>query len=306
METEKLHYLLTIEEEGSISKAAEKLYMSQPSLSKFVTSVEGMLGFKIFSRTPAGLVPTRLGERYLTFARDAVLLENKTFEDLDRIREEQKKRRIVFGLAYTRNAIAIPKKMRLNIPDVQLRIWIRSDAELLDGLQDGSIDFALLTMPHSGQLPPGIRHREIYTEHLLLAVPNANPLSQMGVRKDGEDWPYLAPELLEGQVFILSGHGTGLFELTNAFFRTEGITPDVRVVEDSVLAARRFAEEEWGICFVTEEIARHEPSDRLRYFVTSDSLPLRHVCYAWNKTTESDPLRYEILQNNISALSGEK
>ncbi len=303
MEIEKLKTLLAIEEEKSISKAADKLYMSQPSLSKLVTSIEGMLGFRIFQRTPAGLVPTRLGERYLLFAREAVALENRTFEDMERIRAEQKKHRIVFGLAYTRNAIAIPKKLQIALPDVQLRIRIRSEEELLDGLQEGTIDFALLTLPLNEQLPSGIRSKEVYTERILIAVSKNNPLADRGVVREGEPWPYLAPEFLRDQIFISSGRGTGLFELTEAFFRAEGIAPDVRVVEDSVLAAKRFAEEEWGICFVTEEVAAHDTEGRLRYFTTNDTLPLRRVCFAWNRMTESDPLRFAILRNSMDALA---
>ncbi len=303
MENERLRYLLTIEEEASISKAAERLFLSQPSLSKFVTSVENSIGFKIFKRSASGLIPTELGKRYLAYVRDSIALKNRMLDDIDRIREERKKHRIVFGLAYTRNAIAIPKKMKISLPDVQLRIRIRSEEELIDGLQDGSIDFALLTMPAPDRLPSGIRFKEVYTERILIAVPHDNPLSEKGIVREGEPWPYLEPALLRDQIFISSGRGTGLYDLTEAFFRAEEIEPDVRVVEDSVLAAKRFAEEGWGICFVTEEIANNDPTDRLRYFSTNDTLPLRHVGYAWNKQTETDPLRREILMNNIEALS---
>ena len=55
MGLEKLEYLLTVEETGSISKAAEILYMSQPSLSKSIASVESSIGCKIFQRTSTGL-----------------------------------------------------------------------------------------------------------------------------------------------------------------------------------------------------------------------------------------------------------
>ena len=65
MGLEKLEYLLTVEETGSISKAAEILYMSQPSLSKSIASVESSIGCKIFQRTSTGLKPTVEGKRYL-------------------------------------------------------------------------------------------------------------------------------------------------------------------------------------------------------------------------------------------------
>ena len=304
MEFERLRYLLTVNEEGNISKAADKLYMSQPSLSKIISSIEGMLGFKVFERTPGGLVPTRLGARYLRFAQDVVAMEEKLTDDLERIRAEQKKHLIVFGFSHTRTAYVIPKELSLNrFPDVQIMTRSLRDGELLEGLQDGTIDFALLTAPFSGQFPAGIRHRELYSERILIGVPTANPISQEGEERLGEDYPYLAPRFLNNQDIIMSGEGTGLFELEKAFFIAEEITPNVRMFEDSVRFAKRFAEECMGICFVTEDVARHETGDAIRFFTTNSTLPIRHVCIAWNKMLEKDPVRYAVLQSRIDALS---
>ncbi|MBQ3107338.1 MAG: LysR family transcriptional regulator, partial [Firmicutes bacterium] len=75
MEVEKLRYLMIIREEGSISRAANRLYMSQPSLSKIVSSIEKSIGYKIFDRSASGLLLTPEGERYLRYAEEAVMAE---------------------------------------------------------------------------------------------------------------------------------------------------------------------------------------------------------------------------------------
>ena len=81
MDIQHLKYALEIERHRSISKAAEKLYVSQPFLSKAIKELETDIGATIFNRTSRGVVPTKLGEEFLIRARDILAdveaLENR-------------------------------------------------------------------------------------------------------------------------------------------------------------------------------------------------------------------------------------
>ena len=80
MTEKELNYIKTITEEKSISKAARKLFISQPSLSQYVRRIETELGTELFKRTPAGLIPTYAGEQYYRTALKILAL----YEDLER------------------------------------------------------------------------------------------------------------------------------------------------------------------------------------------------------------------------------
>lgn len=69
MNTRELEYILAIAKEKSISKAAEKLYVTQPALSLFLTRLESQLGTPLFIRGASGLIPTFAGERYIQMSR---------------------------------------------------------------------------------------------------------------------------------------------------------------------------------------------------------------------------------------------
>ena len=69
MEIKELNYLIAIAEEKSISKAAERLYMAQSSLSQFLFQYEAELGAKLFVRTARGVRPTSAGEVFIDHAR---------------------------------------------------------------------------------------------------------------------------------------------------------------------------------------------------------------------------------------------
>lgn len=77
MNTLFFKYAIEIERTGSITQAAENLFMAQPNLSKSIKELEDSLGFKIFERTSKGVIPTSKGNVFLDYARDIVLQLDK-------------------------------------------------------------------------------------------------------------------------------------------------------------------------------------------------------------------------------------
>ncbi len=82
MEFRELTNILTIAEEGSLSKAAEKLFVSQSSLSQFLKSYEAAIGCSLFVRTSTGMRPTEAGERVLEAAHQIVAIGNNLQNEL--------------------------------------------------------------------------------------------------------------------------------------------------------------------------------------------------------------------------------
>ena len=68
MTTRELLYIKTIADEGSMTRAAQKLFVTQPSLSHCVMNIEQQLGTRLFTRTSGGLVLTYAGEKYYRMA----------------------------------------------------------------------------------------------------------------------------------------------------------------------------------------------------------------------------------------------
>lgn len=68
MDFRELSYITAIAKYQNITKAAEALYISQPSLSKFLSNTESELGLKLFVRADKKYIPTYTGKRYLEYA----------------------------------------------------------------------------------------------------------------------------------------------------------------------------------------------------------------------------------------------
>ncbi len=81
MNTLHLKYAVEVERTGSISKAAENLYMNQPHLSKTIRELEDSLGIVIFKRTTKGVIPTKKGMEFLVYAKK-ILAQLKEMESI--------------------------------------------------------------------------------------------------------------------------------------------------------------------------------------------------------------------------------
>ena len=81
MEIHHLKQLIAISQCGSINKASQRLYISQPSLNNIVKRCEKELGFTIFMRTPKGVKLTEKGEEFIKIAQN-LIAEYKKIEDL--------------------------------------------------------------------------------------------------------------------------------------------------------------------------------------------------------------------------------
>lgn len=87
----QLKYAVEVEKTGSISKAAENLYMNQPNLSKSIRELEDDLGIAIFDRTAKGVMPTEKGREFLGYAR-SILSMVAEMEALYKPSDEKKTR----------------------------------------------------------------------------------------------------------------------------------------------------------------------------------------------------------------------
>ena len=103
MTLQQLRYVITISETGSLGRAAEALFVSQPSLSGAVKELEKELGFPLFHRTSRGVVPTTEGLRFLPYARQVVAQYLNLMEEFGQI----EKRRTSFAVSTQHYSFAV-------------------------------------------------------------------------------------------------------------------------------------------------------------------------------------------------------
>lgn len=150
MELRILNYFLAVADEGSFSRAAERLHVSQPALSQQLAAYENEIGAKLFNRTSRHLELTEKGRLLLGRARDIVELATRTEATLKSTNTNELSGTLVIGAgevtAFGRLAVALTK-LRTRHPRLTFRIISGNGEDLAGGLENGTIDIALFVGP---------------------------------------------------------------------------------------------------------------------------------------------------------------
>lgn len=173
-----LSYLVAIAEEGSITAAARRVHVTQPTLSRQLRELEDRLGVALFVRDGRGMVPTPAGSALVKRAA-------KVFDEADALLDDiQLAARGMTGqltLGFAGSAIngvlgETLGRLRAELPQADLRlIELFDDAELSSGVLDGSFDLAVQRLP--------VRHAKLAVapwarESLALFLPSSHPLAR--------------------------------------------------------------------------------------------------------------------------------
>jgi LysR family transcriptional regulator, benzoate and cis,cis-muconate-responsive activator of ben and cat genes len=186
MELRHLRYFIAVGEEENVSRAALKLHVSQPALSRQVRDLEDELGFPLLIRTAKSVRLTEAGRAFLTEARAS----------LQRVQQAVQKARAIatgaggelhIGYAPSLTARFLPGALRAfqaQSPGLRVRLHDLSTEEMLAGLRQGALQMAF--MVRAPALLRGLRFEELARDAFCLAVAPKHPLARRGSVKLAE------------------------------------------------------------------------------------------------------------------------
>ena len=172
-----MEYIYEVYKENSFSKAAQKLFISQPSLSANVKRVEKKIGYPIFDRSTKPLKLTECGERYIRAVESIMAIENE-FSDYVNDLGDLKSGKLVIGGSSLFSSLVLPPLMgefSEKFPFVELDLVEESTAKLEEMLQNGTIDLFLDNCVLSDET---FDAHFMTKEYLLLAVPKKLDVNQ--------------------------------------------------------------------------------------------------------------------------------
>ena len=185
----ELRYLVNLDKERHFGRAAERSFVSQPTLSVAVKKLEDELGVLLFERNRGEARPTPVGERVITQAR-RVLAEAKLVEDIAHEGRDELAGPLRFGAIYTVGPYLLPHLvpvLRERTPMMPLVIEENFTAKLLEQLRDNELDVALVALPIDLQ---GLSAWPVYDEDFVVLLPQSHPWtaeSEIPARKLAEE-----------------------------------------------------------------------------------------------------------------------
>lgn len=169
MNLNKLEYFIAISEEGNLSNAARKLYVSQPALTKALASLERELGMRLMERRHDALVLTPKGQLYLEAARKMVAVKSEVDEKIAQIAQNRIYPPIRIGI---NNSASIARMMALMVNQMQTEMPIFFDVdsvECTEMLRNGQLDICCLSLPDG--IPADFETLFTHSDSLSIVVP---------------------------------------------------------------------------------------------------------------------------------------
>ena len=179
MELRHLRYFVAAAEAENVSRAALRLHVSQPALSRQIRDLEEELGFSLFERSAKSVRLTEAGKSFLAEAR-AVLERADEAVATARAIASGGRTELHVGYAPSPTVRITPAALRAFqalLPQVRVKLHDLSTEEMLAGIREGSLQIALLVRPNGGVLR-GLRFEELARDAMRLAVPPNHPLAR--------------------------------------------------------------------------------------------------------------------------------
>lgn len=282
-------YVLTVYKEGSFTRASEKLFISQPSLSASIKRIEEKLGAPIFDRSTTPICLTEIGEEYVRCAMD---IDEREGDFLRFVSDntELKSGRIRIGGSSFFSSYIIPTLIadfKREHEGILFEIFEDSTKNLLSKLQLGELD---IVIDNKMLTDEGITAEHYAREHILLAVPRkfieGSDLLALGMTRED----VRASEMIERPAPPISAFAHLPFVLLNSendtgkraekLFKKHGISPRVLFRLDQQVTAYNISSSGLGISFVSDTLVkRSDASNDLLYFTLDGDIAERSIYF---------------------------
>jgi LysR family hydrogen peroxide-inducible transcriptional activator len=277
MNLKDLKYLVALADTGHFGRAAQRTFVSQPTLSAQLKKLEEYLGVKLVERHPKNVQLTEVGRQIVARAR-RMLSEGDEIVALARNNTDPLSGKLKVALIPTIGPYLLPRvmqKLRKALPQLGLMLYEHQTEELLKRLREGEIDLGILALPVDLD---GLESRRLYREEFTVALPSDSALAQKPTIKAAD---------LKGQTLLLLEDGHCLRD--QALEVCSRI--DVREAEDfratSLETLRHMVVAGLGVTLMPE-LAVESPFGSQRGLVIrqfAKPAPARTVGAVWRKST---------------------
>jgi len=270
-------YFLAIAQELNISRAADKLFISQPSLSKFLAQLENKLAVKLFLRNREKLELTAAGEVFLQYIHADNELKNEYTNKLAAVAQENVKK-LIIGCGSTTSRylaqIVFPKFKKIH-PNIDLVIKEELHVSLLSLLKQKKVDLAMLVASKADSLPDGF-FEEIMVQPRLLVTSKDHPLANKvknSKRNDMFHPQQIKPKDLQGYTLITGIKGQQIYYDLLEFKKKQKLTEIKFVSSQNVDASLALAACNMGIYVVPAfNLLNRSEFGKFYYFTVNDDL----------------------------------
>lgn len=252
-------YFLAITEAKNLSEAAEKLFISQPSLSKYLKRLEDNLGIELFDHHSSPLKLTYAGERYLEYVTTVAELDSQLQKEFSEIKKNDRGK-LTLGLALWRSSYMLPEILPVfskKYPNIEVKVVEGKSDFLINEMLKQRLDLCILN-PVSNLNYQNLDYEVLMYERILLLANRDHPLIHSLFPESGASgnpagiYPHLDLSLIEKEQFFLTKAGQNLTVTISSFFSKHHLHPSRIFETENLTTAINMVAAGMGFTFVPE------------------------------------------------------
>lgn len=296
MNIKQAHYIQTIVQEGSITAAAKKLYVSQPSLSQMVRQIERELGVTLFERSTLPIRLTYAGRKYVECAHTMLVANERLENQLQEIRQENSGH-LRLGISVQRGMRILPLVMpdfKVRYPNVSLELHEAGSARMEDLLRFGEIDLAFAA----------IESASARFDYKLIERETTGILAGIGTEFARKHVPgtLVTLESAANEQFVCLKQGHSIRVVQDQLFRIHAMEPRILMEVDSLEMAKRITVA-CGACMLCPDIYFDETVRRDgAFYPLKGYRNNRHFYACWRKGEELPKYALDLIDIIAEAL----
>lgn len=275
MNLTQIENIVKIAEEKSITRAAEKLFLTQSALNQQLLKLEKELGTELFKRTKSDWSPTKAGEIYLEGAREILRTKQRTYSLISDL-SDTLKGHITVGLTPGRGPDMFTHVYPIfhkNYPNMIVEPRELSVAKQQPMISSGDLDIGFMSISAPSQQTKD-EYLTLYEEELFLALPKSFPLPKGCIIPNKDSYPTLSLELLKDQPFVLMYKESTMRLLIDKIFREYKFFPKVLFDTANNSTVQEMVRAKLCCGIVPEYAAKHYSKGGIAYY----SIPSHPKC----------------------------
>jgi DNA-binding transcriptional LysR family regulator len=256
LEFKDIEYAYAIAKYRHITKAAESLYITQPTLSTYIKHMESRLGVTLFKREGNKIELTYEGE---LFIENGLKILQQRDDLLNKLNDsiESERGRLKLSIPTLRGSYLIPAILPLfheKFPNVDIILSEGALSDLEKNVKTGVSDLAIFNKPF-GKL--SLQYETIHQEEMLLVMHRDHPLAKMGINLEGLRYPWMDIKLCKDESFIVQFPNQHTGQVERHIFEQAGMKPPIVLETRNLEASVRLASIGYGLAFISESHIRH-------------------------------------------------
>jgi DNA-binding transcriptional LysR family regulator len=285
----EFEYVYAVYQEGSFSKAAKKLYVSQPALSAVIKKLEKQLRVSLFYRGTKPVKLTSAGEYYICAVEKIMSIQQEMEEYFDTLSKERAKQITIGSPSYFCVYVLsdLVRKFQLRRTGVSVHFTEDATVGLSKKLVDEEVDFVFDV--------ENLNERAFNSvvwgyEHIVVAVPASFDVNDRigdfrmtaddicGGRHLRDDERGVDLGVFSNEPILLLKRGSDIYRRVMSMCKKRGFTPRISMYLDQLLTCYHIASRGKGVAFVRDSITRYvERTDKLYFYKIDDELAVRAI-----------------------------